>query len=284
MANRSRSDEELSDRLHFVLKSAQMGAFDCDLAGGTMRWDPRMYELFGVKSGDFSGQYDDFLALVHSDDRPRLPRKITDALRERPEFEVEFRIVGRADGAIRFLKMGFKIQSDLRITGVCWEVTEQRCTEAALIRERYLLSTMMDNLPDLIYFKDRESRFTAVNRSYLCRAGFKDQSEIIGKTDQDLYEDDHALAALADEQRILATGEPIVGIEEKETWPDGHETWVSTSKVPLHDESGNVIGTFGLSRDITERKLASEALATYARQQEAASQLGQRGLAGAEVI
>jgi PAS domain S-box-containing protein len=128
------------------------------------------------------------------------------------------------------------------------------------VTERHLLSTLMDNLPDLIYFKDRESRFTAVNRLFLYRAGFKDQSEIIGKTDKDLYADEHAFAALADEQKIIATGQPIVGVEEKECWPDGHETWVSTTKVPWRDASGNVIGTFGLSRDITARKLGEKNL------------------------
>ena len=122
------------------------------------------------------------------------------------------------------------------------------------------ISALMDNLPDLIYFKDRESRFTAVNRLYLCRAGLKDQSQIVGKTDKDLYADEHAFAALADEQRIIATGQSIVGVEEKETWPDGHETWVSTTKMPWHDAQGNVIGTFGLSRDITARKLGEEQL------------------------
>ena len=118
----------------------------------------------------------------------------------------------------------------------------------------------MDNLPGNIYFKDRDSRFVAVNRAMLYWTGFKDQSEIIGKTDQDLFAEEHADAALADEQKIIATGQPIVGIEEKETWPDGHETWVSTTKVPWRDASGNVIGTFGWSRDITARKLAENNL------------------------
>ncbi len=122
--------------------------------------------------------------------------------------------------------------------------------------DRHLLATLMDNLPDLIYFKDRESRFTAVNRLFLCRAGLSHQSEIIGKTDKDLYADEHASAALVDEQKIIATGQSIVGVEEKETWPDGQETWVSTTKVPWRDANGTVIGTFGLSRDITTRKLA----------------------------
>ena len=283
------SRDELLERLQFILKSVRIGAVEWDLTAGTMLWDARMHELFGVEPGTFSGKYDDFLAAVHCEDRPRLAREIAAALNERRESEAEFRVIRSSDCAVRFLEMAFKVQFDAEgraqhVTGVCQDVTEQRRTEAELVRERYYLSTLMDNLPDLIYFKDRESRFTAVNRSFLCRAGFKDQSEIIGKTDKDLYADEHASAALADEQKIIATGHPIVGIEEKETWPDGRETWVSTSKVPLRDASGNVIGTFGLSRDITERRLANEALASYARQQEAVSQLGQLGLAGAEVV
>jgi two-component system sensor histidine kinase/response regulator len=265
-----------------------MGAFDYDLATGVMLWDYRMHELFGIQPGSFSGKYDDFLALVHLEDRPKLTLQIAAAMGKCPEFEVEFRAVRPSDSGVRYLEMGLKVLSEeegapRRITGVCREVTEQRCTEAALVRERYFLSTMMDNLPDRLYFKDRESRFTLVNRSFLCRAGFKEQSEIIGKTDKDLFTDEHAYEALADEQRIIATGRPIVDIEEKETWHDGRVAWYSTSKVPLHDAGGKVIGTFGLSRDITERRLANETMASDAREQEAVSQLGQRGLAGAEV-
>ena len=254
-----------------------------------MLLDAGMHDLLGVKPGTFSGKCDDFLALVHFEDRLRLAREMAEVEDTRSESEVEFRVICPPDGGVRFLKMGCKFHSQIRerfrrITGVCCDVTAQRCTEAALVRERFLLSTLMDNLPDLIYFKDRESRFTAVNRLFLSRAGFKDQSEIIGKTDKDLYADEHVFAALADEQKIIETGHPIVGIEEKETWPDGRETWVSTSKLPLHDASGKVIGTFGLSRDITERKLANEALASFARQQEAVSQLAQRGLSGANTV
>jgi PAS domain S-box-containing protein len=283
------SRDELLERLNFALKSARMGAFDCDLAGGAMLWDARMHELFGVAPGSFSGAYDDFLSLVHFEDRPRLAMEMAAAFDKRSNFAVKFRVIYPSVSAIRTLEMGFKVHSDTqgrpqRFSGVCWEVAEHRWPETALVPERYLLATMMDNLTDLIYFKDRESRFTAVNRLFLCRAGLKEQSEIIGKTDKDLYAEEHASAALADERKIIATGEPIVGIEEKETWPDGRETWVSTSKVPIRDASGNVIGTFGLSRDITERRLASEALASYARQQEAVSLLGQRGLAGTEIV
>ena len=127
---------------------------------------------------------------------------------------------------------------------LCWDVTE-----------RHRLSSLMDHLPDNIWFKDRHSRFVAVNRSMLSWTGFKDQSEIIGKTDKDIFAGEHADTALADEQKIIETAQPIVGIDEKEIWLDGRETWVSTTKMPWRDASGKVIGTFGWSRDITARKL-----------------------------
>ena len=143
---------------------------------------------------------------------------------------------------------------------LCSDVTDRHHITAALASERLCLSTLMDNLPDNIWFKDRDSRFLAANRAMLSWTGFKDQSEIIGKTDQDIFAGEHADAALADEQKIIATGHPIVGVEEKETWPDGHETWVSTTKVPWRDAGGNVIGIFGSSHDITARKLGEKNL------------------------
>ena len=177
------SKDELLERLNFALKSARMGAFDCDLAGGAMLWDARMHELFGVAPGNFSGAYDDFLSLVHFEDRPRLAMEMAAAFDKRTNFAVKFRVIYPSVSAIRPLEMGFKVHSDTegrpqRFSGVCWEVAEQRWPETALVPERYLLATMMDNLTDLIYFKDRESRFTAVNRLFLCRAGLKEQSDI----------------------------------------------------------------------------------------------------------
>ena len=253
------------DQLVFPLNSAGIGTYEWDVLKGIIRWDTQMYALFGLERGGFSGKYNDFLALVDSSDRERLTQEIAAGLHKVEEFGSKFRIVHSSTQAMRFLEMRFKVRTDAEdkrqyVTGLCWNVTECHRIAEALASEQQLLSALMDNLPDLIYFKDRESRFTAVNRVFLCRAGLKNHSEIIGKTDKDLYADEHALAALADEQKIIATGQPIVGVEEKETWPDGHETWVSTTKVPWSDSSGHVIGTFGLSRDITARKLAEENL------------------------
>jgi PAS domain S-box-containing protein len=140
------------------------------------------------------------------------------------------------------------------------DVTARDRVTAALASQRHRLFTMMESLPDNIWFKDRESRFVATNRAMLTWMGLKDQSEIVGKTDQDFFSEEHADAALADEQKIIATGQPLDSFDEKETWPDGHQTWVSTTKVPWRDASGNVIGIFGWSRDITARILGEKNL------------------------
>jgi len=121
-------------------------------------------------------------------------------------------------------------------------------------------STLMDNIPDNIYFKDLESRFLMINRALADRFGLKDPVEAVGKTDADFFLAEHANEARADELTIIKTGIPLVGKEEHEVQTDGSERWVSTTKLPLRDRNGIIIGTFGLSRDVTRRKLVEKAL------------------------
>ena len=118
----------------------------------------------------------------------------------------------------------------------------------------FLLQNLMDNMTDMIYFKDLQSHFIMVNKSAATWQGYSTPADVIGKSDFDKYKKADALRMFEAEQRIIETGEPIEGIEEKETWKDGQEAWVSTTKMPLRDESGEIIGIFGISRDITEHK------------------------------
>ena len=96
--------------------------------------------------------------------------------------------------------------------------------------------------------------------------GLEDAADAVGKTDFDFFAGEHAQKAFADEQRLLETGESLVGIEERETWQDGREAWVSTTKVPLRDRSGRIVGLFGISRDVTDKKLDELRLVEQASQ------------------
>ncbi|HEW79347.1 MAG TPA: PAS domain S-box protein [Phycisphaerales bacterium] len=140
------------------------------------------------------------------------------------------------------------------------DITDRKRAEEAVVHEQNLLRSLMNNIPDSIYFKDTESRFIRVNKGLADWHGVSDPAEVVGKTDFDFFTEQHARKSYADEQRILETGQPLVGIEEKETWADGRVTWVSTTKMPLRDEDGRIIGTFGISRDITERNLVKQKL------------------------
>jgi PAS domain S-box-containing protein len=127
-------------------------------------------------------------------------------------------------------------------------------------RDGFLLQNLLQNLPDNIYFKDLQSRFILINPASVRIFGLRSPEDAIGKTDFDIFTQEHAAQAFADEQEILRTGRAIVGKDEKETWPDGTISWVTTTKLPLRNKQGEIVGTFGISRDITGRKLAEDAL------------------------
>lgn len=150
------------------------------------------------------------------------------------------------------------------ILGISRDVTDRKLQEEELEQQQNLLNALMDTIPDHIYFKDRQSRMLRVNQAMAEWFGLSDPSEAVGKSDFDLFSYEHAHEAFEDEQRIIQSGKPILDKEEKETWRDGHITWVSTSKMPLRDREGRVLGTFGVSRDISERKQIQIRMAQYA--------------------
>lgn len=143
------------------------------------------------------------------------------------------------------------------------DVTEQKRAEASLAEASGLLEAMLENSPDFIYFKDRQSRFVRFSNAFAARSNLADPKLLRGKTDFDLFQDEHAREAYDDEQMIIKTGRAIVGKLEKELYIDGRIGWVLTTKMPWRDGTGNIIGTFGISKEVTalvetETKLAYE--------------------------
>jgi PAS domain S-box-containing protein len=142
------------------------------------------------------------------------------------------------------------------------DVTARNQADAALAYERDLLRTLLDNSPDCIYFKDRQSRFVRCSKAFEKLSQVPDRNRFIGKTDFDFFTEEHARPAYEDEQEIIRTGQPLLGKVERETHPDGRATWCLSNKMPWRDEDGNIIGTFGISKDVTTLKEAEANLAT----------------------
>jgi PAS domain S-box-containing protein len=127
------------------------------------------------------------------------------------------------------------------------------------------MSNLLATTEERVYFKDRLSRFLFVSAGWIAAyTPGRAAEDLIGKTDFDVFSDQHASAAYDDEQQIIRTGEPMVGKVEKETYSGRPDAWVSTTKMPLVGERGEIIGTFGMSRDITAQVKAEAALAHQA--------------------
>jgi len=129
-----------------------------------------------------------------------------------------------------------------------------------LAYERDLLKALLDNSPDPIYFKDSQSRFIKLSKSQSIHFGVASSDELLGKTDFEFFSEAHARPAFEDEQEIIRTGIPLINIMEKEVLKDGRVSWALTSKMPLRNKAGEIIGTFGISKDITDIKEAEAKL------------------------
>lgn len=134
------------------------------------------------------------------------------------------------------------------------DVTERVEKDKLLSEERKLTQYFMDYIPFSIYFKDLESRFIKVNKATVNKLGFTESNQLIGKTDFDVFSEEHASDARQDELKLINRQEEIINKVEKETWKNGKIKWVSTTKFPLRDQSGIIIGTLGITRDFTEVK------------------------------
>ena len=267
---------------------AGRGVWEWDFSRDSMIWDEGMHALFGLTPCTFEGASEDFLNRIHPGDRTHVANTMAGAVESGLHFQEEFRVVW-SDGNVRSILMDGSVCRDDsgRATGMqggCQPAAHENPSGLTANMERTMFAALMDNLPDCIYFKDMNSRIIVASQANAHWFGLDSPKALVGKTDFDLFTDEHAHQAMEDERQILETGLPLVNLEEKETWSDGHVTYVSTSKMPLRDERGRIIGTFGLSRDITERKNAEEQLARFAEELRRKNELLEEELAMAREL
>jgi PAS domain S-box-containing protein len=158
--------------------------------------------------------------------------------------------------------------------GFLFDITSRKQADELLVNERELLRALLDNSPDHIYFKDTQSRFIKSSSAQALEFGMTTPEGLVGKSDFDVFSDEHARPAFEDEQEIIRTGVPMIGKVERETWIDGRpDSWGLTTKMPLRNRAGQIIGTFGITKNITDLKEAERQIADVHKQLLEASHL-----------
>ncbi len=265
ISQRKRVESELS-------QSRQMLRLILDTIPQRVFWKDRNSKFLGCnRSFALDGGYSDPKELVGKDDFETPWKVMADRYRAddrqvldtgKPKISYDEPQV-RHDGA-KFWLTTSKVPlldqdgSVIGVLGTYEDITERKQAEETLTMEQRLLDSLITAIPDTIYFKDRQSRFIRVNMAFTRKHGLPDARTVLGKTDFDLFGGEHARQAYEDEQQIMAQGQPMIDREEKEDWKDGHVTWVSSTKMPLRDSTGHIVGVMGISRDITESKRAQE--------------------------
>ncbi|HEY2082473.1 MAG TPA: ATP-binding protein [Verrucomicrobiae bacterium] len=166
-------------------------------------------------------------------------------------------------------------QNDQPASMLSSQASELADGNALAVDMRMLFEAMLDNIPDRIYFKDLQSRFLKINKALADRLGLSNPDDAIGKTDFDFNAPEMAREFFTDEQSMLQTGEPLINKIEKKVLPNGETAWTSTTKVPLRNREGAVVGIVGINRDISDLKAAEQKIEAINRElREASRQAG----------
>ncbi|MFZ4520435.1 MAG: PAS domain S-box protein [Bacteroidales bacterium] len=263
---------ESEERYRNLVENISDVIFEVDHVGNIVYVSPVIHKIIGYRPDELVGTK--FTNIVVDEDKQSIIDRFLD-LKINSETVHEYRCHTKA-GDVCWVRTSTKAifagGEFIGGSGTLIDITRRKQDELALLKEQYLMQTLMNNIPDHLYFKDLESRFLRISKSNNQSFGLKDSSEAIGKTDFDFFTEEHAQAAYLDEQEIIRTGKPLVK-EERETWPDRPDTWALSTKMPLRDQDDNIIGTFGISRDISERKQFEEELLKSKEKAEASDRL-----------
>jgi PAS domain S-box-containing protein len=210
-------------------------------------------KILGYTENDAIGRSSlDMNIWVNPEDRENLVKKLESGGNVK-DYEADF--LSKAGNIVPGLLSASLIDLDgvPHILTVVRDITVSKKAEEALAKEQFLINALMNNLSDHVYFKDLNSKFIRTNKSHAISFGLNDPEQVIGKSDFDFFTEQAASQAFEDEQSIIRTGQSILK-EEKLTRKDCSDVWFSAMKMPLRDNDGKIIGTFGISRDITGRK------------------------------
>jgi two-component system sensor histidine kinase UhpB len=262
-AEKSLRQHEETNRL---IMSSSLDAIICmDIFGKITFWNPQAETIFGWKSRDIEGKHlaDTIIPPQYREQHrkgltnflitgegPVLNRiiEISAMNKEGSEFPIELAIIPIHQDDTTFF------------CGFIRDITERKKAEEQLSGERNLLRSLIDNLPDYIYVKDKETHYIINNKAFVKLVGAESENETTGKKVTDLFEEEVGRINMEEDKKVLTLGTVIIDRDEPIVTYKGEKRWLLTTKVPLKDKEEKVVGILGISKDITERKLAEQEL------------------------
>ena len=240
---------------------AHVGSWMLDITADRLEWSDEAYRIFGIPLGT-PLTLERFLACIHPDDLEQVGIAWSAALKG-AAYDIEHRIV--AAGEVRWVRERAVVERDadgnpLRGIGTVQDITAQHHASQELAHSQALLRTVIHSVPVRIFWKDCDSRYLGCNPLFAHDAGKNSPDELLGKLDYDMGWAAQADLYRADDRQVMESGIAKLNFEEPQTTPDGRTLYLSTSKVSLRDEQGEVFGVLGIYDDITPRKMAELAL------------------------
>lgn len=265
LARRHEAEQRLRDSEALyasLVENLPLNLFRKDLDGKVTFGNRRYYELLNASAEELLGKTDYDLFPKELADKYTADDK---RIRESREVFEDTESHAGPDGKtlyVHVLKTPIYDADDnvIGVQGIFWDVTARRQAEVALERERFLLTSLLDNIPDNIFFKGRDGRYLRVNRAMAARLRLESPEDAVGRSPAEFFDEEYTARIMQDDQQIVEKGESVVGEEQLVKWADGTEGWVSVIRMPLREPDGSIAGTFGLSHNITDQKLAQQAM------------------------
>jgi PAS domain S-box-containing protein len=257
--HRIRASEEFLERTGRI---AGIGGWQFDLDTRCIAWSTQMQRIHDADLG-YQPTLEQALSFYTAESRPIVERAVFEAMSVGTGWDLELQLLTRAGRPIWVRSVGtveLVAGKPVRLLGSLQDISAGKRTEKSLSYERDLMASLLESLPDQIYFKDCDGKFLRVNTAMARCHGLKSPAEAIGKTEADYFPKAYAQRSAELERGIVASGEPVLDSEQQVIWADRQPSWSLSTKMPLYDGDDRIVGTFGISRDITARKLIAAQL------------------------
>jgi PAS domain S-box-containing protein len=256
--------QESESKLAEAERIAHVGYWVYDINAQRVEWSEEACRIHGMSLEMQTISLSQLREQVPQEDWDISETALAKVMAGAKQYEVEYRVI-RPNGEVRFVHEHADVVRDeegrpVRMFGTVQDITERKRAEEALFNSRQMLQAVLDNIPQRVFWKDRNLRYVACNKPLALDAGYQVPDDLLGKTDYDMAWVANADLYRTDDRAVIGTGRPKIRYEEPQLKADGSQAWLMTSKVPMYDRDGQVIGVLGTYEDITDRKQAEEAL------------------------